>query len=75
LELSVNGKTKQKSNTRDMLLKPAQAVSYVSEYMTLMPGDVLASGTPEGVGPIKDGDVIDSVIENIGRMRNYAINE
>ncbi|MFZ2456892.1 MAG: fumarylacetoacetate hydrolase family protein [Candidatus Altiarchaeia archaeon] len=75
LELKVNGKTKQKSNTGDMLLKPAQIVSYVSGYMTLMPGDVIASGTPEGVGPIKDGDVIDSEIEEIGRMRNYAVNE
>jgi 2-keto-4-pentenoate hydratase/2-oxohepta-3-ene-1,7-dioic acid hydratase in catechol pathway len=75
MELKVNGKTKQKSNTRDMIMKPAQVVSYVSEFMTLMPGDVIASGTPEGVGPIKDGDVIDSEIENIGRMRNYAVNE
>ena len=73
MELKVNGKTKQKSNTRDMIMKPSQVVSYVSEYMTLMPGDVIASGTPEGVGPIKDGDVIDSQIEKIGLMRNYAV--
>jgi acylpyruvate hydrolase len=75
MELKVNGKTKQKSNTRDMIMKPAQVVSYISDFMTLMPGDVIASGTPEGVGPIKDGDVIDSEIEMIGRMRNYAVNE
>ena len=73
MELKVNGKTKQKSNTRDMIMKPSKVVSYVSEYMTLMPGDVIASGTPEGVGPIKDGDVIDSQIEKIGLMRNYAV--
>ena len=75
LELKVNGKTRQRSNTKDMIMKPAQALSYVSQYMTLMPGDVIASGTPEGVGPIKDGDAIDSEIENIGRMRNYAVTE
>lgn len=74
MELKVNGKTKQKSNTQDMIMKPAQVVSYVSEFMTLMPGDVIASGTPEGVGPIKDGDVIESEIEIIGRMRNYVMN-
>jgi len=75
MEVKVNGKTKQKSNTRDMIMKPSQVLSYVSEYMTLMPGDIIASGTPEGVGPIKDGDVIDSQIESIGRMRNYSVNE
>jgi 2-keto-4-pentenoate hydratase/2-oxohepta-3-ene-1,7-dioic acid hydratase in catechol pathway len=75
LELKVNGKTKQRSNTSDMLMKPEEIVSYVSEYMTLELGDVIASGTPEGVGPIKDGDVIESTIEKIGYMRNYAIAE
>jgi len=75
LELQVNGKTRQKSNTSDMIMKPAEVVSYVSEYMTLQPGDVIASGTPEGVGPIKDGDVVDSEIEKIGKMRNYAVGE
>ena len=75
LELKVNGKPRQKSNTSEMLMKPPEIVSYVSEYMTLEAGDVIASGTPEGVGLVKDGDVIESTIEKIGYMRNYAINE
>ena len=75
MELKVNGKTRQKSNTKEMIMKPAQVVSYVSEFMTLMPGDIIASGTPEGVGRIKDGDVIDSKIEMIGSIRNYAVSE
>lgn len=75
MELKVNGQTKQKSNTKEMIKKPPEIVSYISGYMTLDIGDVIASGTPSGVGPIKDGDVIDSEIEKIGSMRNYAINE
>jgi len=75
LELKVNGKTRQKSNTSDMIMNPAEVVSYVSEYMTLQNGDVIASGTPEGVGAIKDGDVIESEIEGIGKMRNYVAGE
>jgi len=75
MELKVNGMTKQRSSTCDMIKKPAQVVSYVSEFMSLLPGDVIASGTPPGVGPIKDGDVIDSEIQNIGAMRNHAVNE
>jgi acylpyruvate hydrolase len=75
MELKINGRTRQKSSTCEMIKKPAQVVSYVSEFMTLLPGDVIASGTPEGVGPIKDGDVLDSEIEMIGHMRNYAVDE
>ena len=75
MELKVNGKTRQKTSTKEMIKKPLEVVSYVSEYMSLQAGDVIASGTPAGVGPIKDGDVIDSEIEKIGRMKNYAVNE
>lgn len=50
LELKVNGKTVQKSNTADMIFSVAQIVSYLSQFMTLLPGDVVITGTPEGVG-------------------------
>ncbi len=50
LELAVNGEVKQKSNTADMIFPVAQIVSYLSEFMTLLPGDVVITGTPEGVG-------------------------
>jgi 2-keto-4-pentenoate hydratase/2-oxohepta-3-ene-1,7-dioic acid hydratase in catechol pathway len=75
MELKVNGNTRQKTNTREMIKKPPEIVSYISGYMTLQAGDVIASGTPSGVGPIKHGDVIDSEIEKIGSMRNHAVNE
>ncbi|MBX6319285.1 fumarylacetoacetate hydrolase family protein [Pigmentiphaga sp.] len=50
LELKVNGKTVQKSNTADMIFSVAEIVSYLSQFMTLLPGDVVITGTPEGVG-------------------------
>jgi len=50
LELAVNGETKQKSNTADMIFPVAEIVSYLSQFMTLLPGDVVITGTPEGVG-------------------------
>ncbi|MDM0026530.1 fumarylacetoacetate hydrolase family protein [Variovorax saccharolyticus] len=50
LELAVNGETRQKSNTADMIFPVAEIVSYLSQFMTLLPGDVVITGTPEGVG-------------------------
>ena len=50
LELAVNGETRQKSNTSGMIFPVAEIVSYLSQFMTLLPGDVVIAGTPEGVG-------------------------
>ncbi len=70
LELRVNGHLKQKGNTSDMVFSPEQLIEYISRFMTLDPGDVIATGTPPGVGPIKPGDVVEGEIKGVGRLTN-----
>lgn len=76
----LNGQLLQNSNTSDMVFSVAQIVSFLSDFMTLEPGDVIATGTPEGVGfkrnpPIfmKDGDIVELEIEKIGVLRNPVV--
>lgn len=69
LELKVNGETRQKANTRDLIIDIADLIVFASSFYTLMPGDVLLTGTPEGVGPIQPGDVLDASITGLGAMR------
>ncbi len=64
--LKVNGDYKQNGNTRDMIFTVGELISYISTVMTLEPMDIIATGTPEGVGPMKDGDVIEAGIQGIG---------
>jgi 2-keto-4-pentenoate hydratase/2-oxohepta-3-ene-1,7-dioic acid hydratase in catechol pathway len=66
--LWVNGEPKQDANTRDMIVNIAALIELISSVMTLNPGDVIASGTPEGVGPIVAGDEIRIGIESVGEM-------
>ena len=80
IELRLNGKTMQKSNTRNMVFKVADLVSYISEVMTLEVGDVIATGTPGGVGFVrnpqvfmKPGDIVEIEIEGIGVLRNSVV--
>jgi 2,4-didehydro-3-deoxy-L-rhamnonate hydrolase len=68
LELKVNGEPRQASNTEHLIWSVPKLVAYASAAYTLYPGDVIMTGTPEGVGPIKPGDVIQCWIERIGRM-------
>ena len=68
LELSVNGDVRQKANTRDLIVSVPDLIAFATSFYTLMPGDVLLTGTPEGVGPIKPGDSIQSSISSIGTM-------
>jgi len=68
LELSVNGETRQSANTDDMVYTCADVVQYASIGATLEVGDVITTGTPEGVGPLADGDVVDASIESIGEL-------
>jgi len=70
IELSVNGQIRQKANTRDMIFDIPTTIEYISRYISLEPGDILSMGTPEGIGPIRDGDRIVSRIEKIGEMVN-----
>lgn len=80
LWLEVNGHRYQNGNTRTMVFGVAQLVGYISRYMTLMPGDVISTGTPAGVGLglhpptyLKPGDVIELGIEGLGRQRQDVL--
>ena len=68
LRLRVNGKDRQVANTRDMILYIAEQIAWASRFYTLEPGDVIMTGTCEGVGPVVGGDVIHAEIEGIGAM-------
>ncbi len=69
LSLSVNGEPRQKANTRDLVLGLGTLVELASSFYTLLPGDIILTGTPEGVGPVRPGDVMEAAIDGIGRMR------
>ena len=81
LELAVNGEVKQKSNTADMIFPVAEIVSYLSQFMTLLPGDLVITGTPEGVGlgvkptPVflKRGDVMTLAAGPLGTQRQQVV--
>lgn len=73
----INGRSMQQSNTAEMIFPVAEIVSFISNGLTLMPGDIVATGTPEGVGVFRDppiflqnGDVVEIEIERIGMIRN-----
>nr|WP_286207217.1 fumarylacetoacetate hydrolase family protein [Thermomicrobium sp. CFH 73360] len=68
----LNGELRQNSRTSQMLFSPAFLVSFISHVMTLEPGDIIMTGTPYGVGPMKPGDVIEVEIEGIGVLRNLV---
>jgi 2-keto-4-pentenoate hydratase/2-oxohepta-3-ene-1,7-dioic acid hydratase in catechol pathway len=68
LSLSVNGEIRQSSNTRQMILGVAELIEFASSFYTLYPGDVMITGTPEGVSPIYPGDTIVARIAHIGEM-------
>ncbi|WP_207485724.1 fumarylacetoacetate hydrolase family protein [Arenibaculum pallidiluteum] len=67
-ELGVNGEVRQNANTRDLVIGIPQLIAWCSSFYTLYPGDVLMTGTPEGVGPVAPGDRILASFEGIGRM-------
>ncbi len=69
LRLRLNGEIRQDSNTRHLIYDVQTLISKCSEFYTLLPGDVIYTGTPAGVGPVKPGDVLECEIEAIGTMR------
>jgi len=75
IELKVNGEIKQSSNTRYLLFKVPELLAYISQFFTMEPGDIIATGTPSGIGPIKPGDLIEATIEKIGTLTNKVILE
>ncbi len=73
IQTRLNGKTVQKSNTGMMLWNVYQLFAFITAFMTLLPGDVVTTGTPEGVGEMSAGDVVEIEIEGIGILRNTAV--
>lgn len=69
----LNGEVKQHANTGDLLFDIPTLVSFIAEGITLKPGDVIATGTPSGIGPMKTGDVVEIEIGGIGILRNTMI--
>ena len=70
ISLLLNGEVMQSSNTNMFIFKTRQLVSYISNVMTLLPGDIITTGTPSGVGPMKSGDVVTVKIDGIGELIN-----
>ncbi len=70
IQTRLNGKTVQDSNTRHMIFTIPLIISFISRNFTLEAGDIISTGTPSGVGPIRDGDVVEVEIENIGILKN-----
>lgn len=68
LSITVNGELRQHGNTRDLILGLPELIEFATSFYTLFPGDILLTGTPEGVGPIQPGDVMHARIEGIGEM-------
>jgi 2-keto-4-pentenoate hydratase/2-oxohepta-3-ene-1,7-dioic acid hydratase in catechol pathway len=69
----VNGAERQRGHTRDMVFDPYALLAFISGVMTLLPGDVIATGTPEGVGPIARGDWVEVEVSGIGVLRNPVV--
>ncbi len=73
LETYLNGKLKQKGNTNDLIYTVTEIINFISNVMTLLPGDIIATGTPSGIGPMYPGDVVEIKIDSIGTLRNHVI--
>jgi 2-keto-4-pentenoate hydratase/2-oxohepta-3-ene-1,7-dioic acid hydratase in catechol pathway len=70
-----NGRVVQEAFLSDMIFSPARLVAHISRFATLQPGDLIATGTPEGVGPLSPGDQVEVEIDGIGVLRNFCLAE
>jgi len=73
VETRLNGEIRQAAQTSDMVFGVAELIEYITEFMTLLPGDVLLTGTPEGVGRLSDGDVVEVEVEGVGTLSNPVV--
>jgi len=73
IETRVNGQVRQQGNTRDMIFSVSYLIRFVASIMTLLPGDLLTTGTPAGVGPLASGDIVEVEVESIGVLRNPVV--
>ncbi len=75
MEAYLNGERRQHSNTGNLVFGVAHLVSFTSRIMTLLPGDVIATGTPSGIGPMRPGNLVEIRVEGIGTLRNRVVAE
>jgi 2-keto-4-pentenoate hydratase/2-oxohepta-3-ene-1,7-dioic acid hydratase in catechol pathway len=75
VQTRVNGQIRQDGNTRDFIFPLDVIIRHITEAMTLHPGDLIATGTPKGVGPVVAGDVIEVSVEGVGTLRNPVVDE
>jgi 2-keto-4-pentenoate hydratase/2-oxohepta-3-ene-1,7-dioic acid hydratase in catechol pathway len=75
LETRVNGEVRQKGNTRDFIFSLPSVIRYISSVMTLFPGDLILTGTPAGVGPLKEDDQVQVSISGLGTLTNFVVTE
>ncbi len=75
VETYLNGVIRQKARTSQLIFKVYETVSFISKVMTLLPGDVIATGTTSGIGPMQPGDTVEVKIEGIGILKNYVIKQ
>ena len=73
LTLRVNGEIRQHSTTAKMIFAIPQLIAFISKYMTLEPGDVIATGTPEGIAPLNRGDLLEGTITGLGTLVNRVV--
>jgi 2-keto-4-pentenoate hydratase/2-oxohepta-3-ene-1,7-dioic acid hydratase in catechol pathway len=70
ISCAVNGEIRQQANTAQMVFSPAFLIAYITQVMTLEPGDVIMTGTPSGVGPLRPGDEVTVELEGVGKLTN-----
>jgi 2-keto-4-pentenoate hydratase/2-oxohepta-3-ene-1,7-dioic acid hydratase in catechol pathway len=75
VETRVNGQVRQSGNTLDFIFPLETVLRHITACMTLVPGDLIATGTPKGVGPLEAGDVVEVSVEGIGALRNSVVND
>jgi 2-keto-4-pentenoate hydratase/2-oxohepta-3-ene-1,7-dioic acid hydratase in catechol pathway len=75
VQARVNGEIRQNGNTRDFIFPLDVVVRHIAQVMTLLPGDLIATGTPSGVGPLQAGDVVEVTIQGIGTLSNAVVDE
>ena len=73
LKTYLNGELKQQGNTSDLIYTIPELINFISNVMTLLPGDIIATGTPSGIGPMYPGNTVEINIEPIGTLRNYVV--
>ncbi|MFH1383326.1 MAG: fumarylacetoacetate hydrolase family protein [Chloroflexota bacterium] len=73
LETYLNGELRQHVHTRELIYPVPELIAFITNIMTLLPGDVIATGTPSGIGPMKPGDTVEVKIEGIGTLRNHVV--